>query len=44
MTRARRICFIRFVERRKERNEAIGIVILERFVDLSAAYLHRVSI
>ena len=40
MTRARRICVIRFLERWKERNDAIGIVILECFVDLSAVYLH----
>lgn len=40
-TRGKRICFIRFVETRKERHEEIGIVVLERFIDLPAAYLNQ---
>jgi len=40
-TRGKRICFIRFVERWKERREETGIVVLERFIDLPAAYLNQ---
>ena len=40
-TRGKRICFIRFVENWKERNEEIGIVVLERFIELPAAYLNQ---
>lgn len=40
-TRGKRICFIRFVESWKERNEEIGIVVLERFIELSATYLNQ---
>ena len=40
-TRGKRICFIRFVETWKERNAEIGIVVLERFVDLPAPYLNQ---
>lgn len=40
-TRGKQICFIRFVESGKERNEEIGIVILERFIALPAAYLNQ---
>ena len=40
-TRGKRIGFIRFVESWKERNEEIGIVVLERFIDLPGAYLNQ---
>ena len=40
-TRGKRIGFIRFVEIWKERNEEIGIVVLERFIDLPGAYLNQ---
>jgi hypothetical protein len=40
-TRGKRIGFIRFVENWKERNEEIGIVVPERFIELPAAYLNR---
>jgi hypothetical protein len=40
-TRGKQICFIRFVESWKERNEEIGIVVLERFIELPAAYLNQ---
>ncbi len=40
-TRGKRICFIRFVEMWKECNDEIGIVILERSIDLPAAYLNQ---
>lgn len=40
-TRGRRIGFIRFVERWSERNQEIGIVVLERFIDLPGAYLNQ---
>ncbi len=39
--RGKHICFIRFVENWKERNEEIGIVVLERFIELPAAYLNQ---
>jgi hypothetical protein len=39
--RGRRICFIRFVESWTERNEQIGIVVLERFIELPEAYLNQ---
>ncbi len=39
--RGRRIGFIRFVERWSERNQEIGIVVLERFIDLPGAYLNQ---
>ena len=39
--RGKRICFIRFVERWKERREETGIVVLERFIDLPATYLNQ---
>lgn len=39
--RGKQICFIRFVESWKERNEEIGIVVLERFIELPAAYLNQ---
>ena len=32
--RGKRICFLRFVESWKERNDAIGIVVLECFIEL----------
>ena len=38
-TRGKRIGFIRFVEIWKERNEEIGIVVLERFIELPGVYL-----
>lgn len=40
-TRGKQICFIRFVESWKERNEEVGIVILERFIELPAACLNQ---
>lgn len=40
-TRGRRIGFIRFVERWSERNQEIGVVVLERFVDLPSACLNQ---
>ena len=40
-TRGRRICFIRFVERWRERDDEIGIVVLERFIELPAIYLNQ---
>ena len=40
-TRGRRIGFIRFVERWSERNQEIGIVALERFIDPPGAYLNQ---
>lgn len=40
-SRGKRIGFIRFVESWKERNEEIGIVVLERFIELPAAYLNQ---
>jgi len=40
-TRGKRICFIRFVETWQERNEEIGIVVLERFIELPGAYLNQ---
>jgi hypothetical protein len=40
-TRGKRIGFIRFVEGWKERNDAIGIVVLERFIELPAACLNQ---
>jgi hypothetical protein len=40
-TRGKRICFLRFVESWKERNGEIGIVVLERFIELPAAYLNQ---
>ncbi|MHB8623492.1 MAG: hypothetical protein ACYDBA_09000 [Sulfuricaulis sp.] len=40
-TRGRRIGFIRFVERWSERNQEIGIVVLERFIELPGAYLNQ---
>ncbi len=40
-TRGKRICFLRFVENWKERNDAIGIVVLERFVDLPGGHLNQ---
>ncbi len=40
-TRGKQICFIRFVESWKERNDEIGIVVLERFIELPAAYLNQ---
>lgn len=40
-TRGKRIGFIRFVEIWKERNAEIGIVVLERFIDLPAPYLNQ---
>jgi hypothetical protein len=39
--RGKHICFIRFVESWKERNDEIGIVVLERFIELPAAYLNQ---
>lgn len=38
--RGKRICFIRFVEHWKERNDAIGIVVLERFIELPGGHLN----
>lgn len=40
-TRGKRIGFIRFVESWKERNEEIGVVVLERFVELPVAHLNQ---
>jgi hypothetical protein len=40
-TRGRRIGFIRFVERWSERNQEIGVVVLERFINLPSAYLNQ---
>lgn len=40
-TRGKRIGFIRFVEIWKERNAEIGIVVLERFIELPGAYLNQ---
>jgi hypothetical protein len=39
--RGKRICFIRFVESWKERNDAIGIVVLERFIELPGSHLNQ---
>jgi hypothetical protein len=39
--RGKRICFIRFVESWNERNDAIGIVVLERFIELPGAHLNQ---
>lgn len=39
-TRGKRICFIRFVESWKERNNAIGIVVLERFIEVPGEHLN----
>lgn len=38
-TEGKKICFIRFVERWKEREGAVGIVLLNRFVTLPAAFV-----
>ncbi len=40
-TRGKRIGFIRFVEIWKERNAEIGIIVLERFIELPGAYLNQ---
>lgn len=40
-TRGKRICLLRFVESWKKLNDAIGIVVLERFVESSGSYLNR---
>jgi hypothetical protein len=40
-TRGKQIGFIRFVECWQERNREIGIVVLERFIDLPALYLNQ---
>lgn len=40
-TRGKRLCFIRFVEPWKSANGEVGIVILDRFVSLPAAYLNQ---
>lgn len=39
--KGKHIAFLRFVESWKERNEAIGIVVLDRFIDLPAAYMNQ---
>jgi hypothetical protein len=40
-TQGKKICFIRFVERWKETNQTSGIVILNRFVEISPVYLNQ---
>lgn len=40
-TKGKKICFIRFVERWKETNETSGIVVLDRFVEISTVYLNQ---
>lgn len=40
-TKGKKICFIRFVERWKETNETSGIVVLDRFIEISAVYLNQ---
>ncbi len=40
-TKGKKICFVRFVESWKETNNTAGIVILDRFVELPAAYLNQ---
>lgn len=40
-TYGKRICFIRFVDIWKEANNEVGIVVLDRFVDLPIAYLNQ---
>jgi len=40
-TRGKRICFLRFVESWKEKNDAIGIVVLERFIELPGSHLNQ---
>lgn len=40
-TRGKRLCFIRFVEMWKERNDAIGIIVLDCFIELPAPYLNQ---
>lgn len=40
-TKGKKICFIRFVQSWKEENDTPGIVVLDRFVEISAAYLNQ---
>lgn len=40
-TRGKRICFLRFVESWKEKNDANGIVVLERFIELPGSHLNQ---
>jgi len=39
--KGKRICFIRFVERWKETNDIVGIVVLDRFVEVPQPYLNQ---
>jgi len=40
-TKRKKICFVRFVESWKETNDTAGVVILDRFVKVPAAYLNQ---
>lgn len=40
-TKGKKICFIRFVERWKEKQDACGVVILNRFICLPDSYLNQ---
>lgn len=40
-TKGKKICFIRFVECWKELNDTSGVVVLDRFVEISEAYLNQ---
>src|SRR5204863_1183283 len=39
--RGKRVCFISFVECWRERNQEVGIAMLERFIELPIAYLNQ---